>query len=149
MRRCCAEECPPLRFPRLLRHCFPPCSLERTRAGTTFGPNNPQSLLHALLRLFSWPRRRNVTSLSALPACRPPRRNRPKSGSSGERPVFRPGPLRALVPLRALSPFLVQAPFLTQSPLLCRGPGPERSAVPKASHPVGGRQGTNARSTGH
>ncbi len=67
-----------------------------------------------LLRLFSWPRRRNVPSLSALPACRPPRRNRPKSGASGERPVFRPSPLRAHAPRRALSPFLVQVPFLTQ-----------------------------------
>lgn len=37
----------PLRFPRILRHYFPPCSLERTRAGTTFGPNSPQSAFHA------------------------------------------------------------------------------------------------------
>lgn len=73
-----------------------------------------ERLPRALLRLFSWPRRRNVPSLSALPACRPPRRNRPKSGASGERPVFRPSPLRAHAPRRALSPFLVQVPFLTQ-----------------------------------
>ena len=33
-------------FPRLLRHYFPPCSLERTRAGTTFAPNSPQSAFH-------------------------------------------------------------------------------------------------------
>ena len=46
MRRRCVEEWPPLSFPRLLRHYFPPCSLERTRAGTTFAPNSPQSAFH-------------------------------------------------------------------------------------------------------
>lgn len=126
-------------FPRLLRHYFPPCSLERTRDPRRPSPQTvrraPSTCLAPAFFLASTPVRSVSFGTPCLsPAAQNGSHNRPKSGSSGERPVFRPSPLRAHVPRRTLPPFLVQGPFLTQ-PRSSGGPGPERSAVPKASPP--------------
>lgn len=139
MRRRCAEEWPPLRFPRLLRHYFPPCSLERTRAPRRPSPQTvrraPSTCLAPAFFLASTPVRSVSFGTPCLsPAAQNGSHNRPKSGVSGERPVFRPSPLRAHVPRRTLPPFLVQAPFLTQPPLLWR-PGPRTKRRAKGVAP--------------
>ena len=128
----------PLRFPRILRHYFSPCSLERTRPRDDLRPEQsaePFVRLAPAVFLASTPERSVSFGTPCLsPAAQNGSHNRPKSGVSGERPVFRPSPLRAHVPRRALSPFLVQAPFLTQPPLLWR-PGPRTKRRAKGVAP--------------
>lgn len=105
-------------FPGSCAITFPRAALNEHGPGTTFGPNSPQSLSRDLLRLFSWPRRRNVPSLSARPACRPPRRtdHTTDQRAAPQAKDLLSAQARSVLTSRAVPcpPFLVQAPFLTQ-----------------------------------
>ena len=137
----------PLRFPRILLPSFSPCSLERTRPRDDLRPKQsaePFVRLAPAVFLASTPERSVSFGTPCLsPAAQNGSHNRPKSGASGERPVFRPGPLRDHVPLRTPYPVPVSCSGSVSHsapPQLWRpGPRTKRRAKGVAPLPAAGK----------